>query len=177
MSGVLGVFTGGASRRMGRPKALLTHRGQTLVERAVALGREVGLEVVLVGRRPELSHLPWPAIADDPPGVGPIGGLRALVRHAAGRPAIALACDMPFVDAADLRALLSAEGVVAAPRRAGRWEPLCARYGPEALTVLDAQLAAGEHALWALLEAAGAIEVALPADHLSDWDAPEDIDA
>ena len=177
MSAVLGVFAGGASRRMGRPKALLRRGGVTLLERACRLGGALGLETVVVGRRPELSGLGRPVLEDDPPGVGPLGGLRALLRHADGAPGLALACDMPFVDADDLRLLLEAEGTIAAPRRDGRWEPLCARYGPGALPLIDAQLAAGRRALQTLLDAADTRVVDVPPDHLVDWDAPEDIEA
>ncbi|HBQ13947.1 MAG TPA: hypothetical protein DEF51_23400, partial [Myxococcales bacterium] len=52
MTAVLGVFAGGASRRMGRPKALLRRGGVTLIERACRLGDALGLETVVVGRRP-----------------------------------------------------------------------------------------------------------------------------
>jgi molybdopterin-guanine dinucleotide biosynthesis protein A len=174
-----GIFVGGASRRMGRPKGLVsTGDGRTLIERARALFDELGMPVVLVGRRPEYTTVELPQLHDDPPGVGPLGGLAALLTWAGERRALALACDMPFVERADLEVLLAAPpSPNVAPRRDGRWEPLCARYEPRAvLPVLRRELALGRRSLQGLLDAAEAREVALPPAHLDDWDSPEDVE-
>jgi len=100
---VLGVFVGGASRRMnGRPKGLLPspETGEPLVVRLARIGLELGLEVVLVGRAPSAPR--WCArdrARGRPEGVGPLGGLAALLEHAGTSPAVAIACDQPFVTA------------------------------------------------------------------------------
>jgi molybdopterin-guanine dinucleotide biosynthesis protein A len=175
---VAGIFVGGASRRMGQPKGLLrTTDGVTLVERWRALASELGIEPVLVGVRPEYAGLALPQLADEPGGVGPIGGLAALLRLAGERRALALACDMPFVTPSDVEALLAApRASVVAPRREGRGEPLSARYdSPRVLPIVRARIEAGRRSLQGLLDEAGASEIALSADHLDDWDAPEDV--
>ncbi|HJL17904.1 MAG TPA: molybdenum cofactor guanylyltransferase [Sandaracinaceae bacterium LLY-WYZ-13_1] len=175
---VAGVFVGGASRRMGgRPKGLLpAEDGTPLVERwRRLLAGELGLEVALVGRHPAYAHVDLPQLTDEPPGIGPLGGLAALLRHAGERRALAVACDMPFVDARDVETLLCA-GPSAAPRRDGRWEPLCAVYDPaSARPLVDARIAAGRHSLQGLLDALAPAEVELPSRHLDDWDRPEDL--
>jgi molybdopterin-guanine dinucleotide biosynthesis protein A len=162
----------------GRPKGLLSAPdGRTLLERwRSLLGDELGLEVVLVGRRAEYASVDLPQLADDPPGVGPLGGLAALLAHAGARRAVAVACDMPFVSAGDLERLLAA-GRSAAPRRDGRWEPLCAVYDPTtALPVVRRRLAAGRRSLQGLLDELRPVEVPLPPRHLDDWDRPEDVE-
>ncbi|HEY8427872.1 MAG TPA: molybdenum cofactor guanylyltransferase [Sandaracinaceae bacterium] len=171
-----GIFVGGASSRMGTPKGLLrTASGVTLVDRWRALFDELGIEHVLVGVRPEYASVPLRSIADDPSGIGPIGGLAALLSEAGARCALAVACDMPFVTRDDVTALIEApRAPIAAPRRAGRWEPLCARYAPEVRALVGSRIAAGRYALQGLLEEAGAVEVALPSAHLDDWDTPQD---
>jgi molybdopterin-guanine dinucleotide biosynthesis protein A len=176
---VAGIFVGGASRRMGgRPKGLLALAdGRTLVERWVEVLRELDVEVVLVGRRPEYARVDLAQLEDEESGRGPLGGLAALLAHAGDRRAIAVACDMPLVDADDLRALLCAapDAVAVAPRREGRWEPLCAVYrAPDALEVARRRLREGSLSLQGLLDELLAVEAELPASHLHDWDRPED---
>lgn len=172
----LGIFVGGRSSRMGRPKGLLAapSGSERLVERLARLGREVGLEPVLVGEAaPYEAVLPsLPRIGDDPAGIGPLGGLRGLMR---ARPvAVVVACDMPAVDAALLRRLASARGVVAP--RGERWEPLCARYEAALVSpAIEAALQDGEHSLQALLDRVGARALSVEPARLVDWDTPEDV--
>jgi molybdopterin-guanine dinucleotide biosynthesis protein A len=189
---IAGVFVGGAGRRMGGvAKGLLEAPGgrETLLDRWCRLLGEAGVDVVLVGRHPAYaSHARAAALEvldDDPPGVGPLGGLVALLRRAGdgtrggdGR-ALAFACDMPFVSEALVARLLAApQAPAVAPRSGSKWEPLCARYDagrilPHALR----HLAAGKHSLQGVLDDAGAVELPLgpgEAQQLRDWDTPED---
>ncbi len=186
MSGdaVGGIFVGGASRRMGgAPKGLLrSPGGGTLVERARTALAGAGVDdVVLVGRHPAYDGLGLAGVDDVVAGIGPLGGLLALLRHAGSKRAVALACDMPYVSSAFIGRLLAAPPApVVAPRRTGWWEPLCARYEPAVIRyVAEAQVDAGEHSLQRLLDRAGA-EALQPADtdaqELRDWDTPEDVD-
>lgn len=176
---VVGIFVGGRSSRMGRPKGLLAHPegGLSLVEHAVREARAAGLEPELVGAAeayaalaPEVPRLP------DAPGEGPLAGLVALLERAPG--VIALACDMPFVRAEHLAALRDAprSHAIAAARGPRGWEPFLARY--ERARVLDvarARLREGRGGLVRLVEAVGALEVALPEGVTRDWDTPEDV--
>jgi molybdopterin-guanine dinucleotide biosynthesis protein A len=156
--------------------------GGSLVARSCALLRAAGVdEIVLVGAHEAYAHLGLTVLADDPPGIGPLGGLVALLRRAAGGRALALACDMPFVSLELLRRVLdAAPGAPAlAPRLDGRWEPFCARY--EAAVVLPVALrlvAAGERSLQRVLDQSGARSLELregEAAQLGDWDTPGDV--
>jgi molybdopterin-guanine dinucleotide biosynthesis protein A len=177
-----GVFVGGGGTRMGgQSKGLLrTPDGVTLIERLRGLLVEVGAEVVLVGASEAYASMGLPSVADDPPGVGPLGGLAGLLRRAGDRPTLAVACDLPYVSRALLERLLRAEAAaIVAPMRDGRWEPLCARYEPaKVLPVIAGLLAARRHALQALLDEAHAVALPLSpqeALELRDWDVPADI--
>lgn len=192
-----GIFVGGASRRMGSPKALLTvsvspgGEPTTLLERTVAVVRAAGLAPVIVGRRPELPALDElmraldvPVLRDAAADAGPLGGLVALLEAAHG-PVLALPCDLPAIEARHLRQLLEAptDAAVVAARRDGHWEPLPARYTAErVLPVARRRLASRQLALQALLDEVGATE--LPREEadaaagpgwLDDWDTPEDM--
>ncbi len=182
-----GIFVGGASTRMmRRPKGLLpSPEGGTLVDRCCAVLRAAGVsKVVLLGAHPAyaaVAHAAALEVLDDQPrGIGPLGGLLALLKYAGDARALAVACDMPFVSAALLAQLVHApEAPIVAPRRSLRWEPLCARYdAARVLPMAQARSAARDYSLQRLLEGAGATALALPANverELDDWDTPEDV--
>jgi molybdopterin-guanine dinucleotide biosynthesis protein A len=179
-----GIFVGGASRRMGGvPKGLLPapdKSGETLVARTRRILEASGVGSVLVGAHEAYRDLGLEVVADAGEGAGPIGGLAALLDHAAkaGALAIAVGCDMPYVSEGLVRALLSAPAAVAvAPKRGRLWEPFFARYDAEAARpIVRARLEARDRSLQSLLDALGARELALgEADRrlLADWDTPE----
>jgi molybdopterin-guanine dinucleotide biosynthesis protein A len=167
----------------GQPKGLLrAPDGQTLVERLrrVLVEVEVGAEVVLVGASDAYASLGLQSVADEPPGVGPLGGLAGLLRGAGDRPTLALACDLPYVSGALVERLVrAAPAAIVAPKRDGRWEPLCARYEPaKVLPVIARLLASRRHALQALLDEAHAVALPLSPEEalqLRDWDMPGDV--
>ena len=65
-----------------------------IVVRTVRLARALGMDVALVGAAAPYAALALgvPRLDDAPPGVGPLGGLAALLAWAGARPAIAVAC-------------------------------------------------------------------------------------
>jgi molybdenum cofactor guanylyltransferase len=198
----VGVLVGGQGRRMGGvAKGLLVHEGQTLIERVLEACHRAAeeafageaLPVYLVGDTLAGSVSPYassslPRLEDRPPGIGPIGGVRALLlrAHAEGRDALALAVDLPHLQAGVVRRLfVDGPGAPAlAPREAGRWQPLIARYRPAVvLPAIDRVLARGQtslQAIFAELEASGspAEELVLSGEEqqvLRDWDCPSDM--
>jgi molybdopterin-guanine dinucleotide biosynthesis protein A len=180
---VIGILTGGQAKRMGgKPKGLLVAPdGTRLIDRTVAIARASSQAVFLVGSGDRYGlNLP---VISDPQGEpkGPLGGLSSLLEQAKSGSVVALACDMPFLTRKLLARLVSHTSTAAAlaPRRGGRWEPLCARYdAARARPVVAARLAAGKLDLQGLLSELEAEELPLePGDDraLTDWDAPEDL--
>jgi molybdopterin-guanine dinucleotide biosynthesis protein A len=190
---VCGIFVGGQARRMrGAAKGLLPRApgGPSLVQAQIHSFRTACPqgEVVLVGEHSAYAGLGLRQLADhqlpdQTAGKGPLAGLVALCHYAQTRAAcvLALACDMPNVNAALLARLLSEAPTAAAlaPRPGGRWEPLCARYAPAAtLPAAQRLLASGNLALFRVLEAVAASELELSEAELEllvDWDSPEDL--
>jgi molybdopterin-guanine dinucleotide biosynthesis protein A len=192
---VVGILVGGQGRRMGGvAKGLLEHEGRPLVDRLVdAVRRAVAPEPLpatyLVGNAAAYVATRLPVLADDPIGRGPIGGLRALLIEAkrSERDAIALAVDLPYVTAALIRRLCFEHvGAAAlAPREAGRWQPLFARYRPQpTLAAIEIALAAGRSSIQSIFEILDtgvdrSAELVLDADEkqrIRDWDRPSDMD-
>jgi molybdopterin-guanine dinucleotide biosynthesis protein A len=168
----------------GRAKGLIASpEGPPIVERWERLLRDLGHDVVLVGAHDAYAHLPVERIADEPPGIGPLGGLVALLRRAAGSRVLALACDMPYVSRGLVERLAgeAADAPILAPRREARWEPLFARYDATLvlpLAVSQTHPASGSRSLQRLLDLAGAVEMPLsPVEQreLDDWDSPGDV--
>ena len=156
--------------------------GEALVARLRRHAEAIGLRCLLIGEAAAYGGLGLPMLADDPPGIGPLGGLRALLTAADGAPVVALACDLPYVSPQLLRRLVDeaaqAHYDAIAARRQDRWEPLCALYAATVLPVLDVTLAAGERSFQALLRRLCVRELGLDATEarqLTDWDTPDDI--
>jgi molybdopterin-guanine dinucleotide biosynthesis protein A len=191
---VIGIFVGGRGLRMGGvAKAnLRVADGRTILERTLACCAEASLQafgvapsIWLVGESSAYASHQLPRVADDPVGVGPIGGLRAFLRALpAATAGVALAGDMPLLTA-HLLTRLQRETLGAAalaPRDAqGRWQPLFARYQAQrVLPLIDAALSAEKTSLQHLfsLLASGASVLSLSEAEqkcLHDWDRPGDV--
>jgi molybdopterin-guanine dinucleotide biosynthesis protein A len=154
------VLVGGASRRMGTDKASIVFDGLTLLDRAVGLLSEVFTSVVVSGG--DLAPRGVEVLPDLVPGLGPLGGLDTAYGAADGRGVFLLAVDMPFVDAATVRAIaeppvtgMSARVPVAASRR----QPLCAVYGAGLGPVVRDRIEAKDRSMESLFAAVDLEEI------------------
>jgi molybdopterin-guanine dinucleotide biosynthesis protein A len=175
------VLAGGASRRMGRDKAVLAVDGETLVARAARrlLGACAWVAIADGGRGlvPDLPSLP------DGPGAGPAAGILGAAGAWPGHPLLVLACDLPRVPTALLEDLAGrvppsgsgeeADWVV--PRWERGLEPLCALYRPAALAALAAAVERGVAAPHRLAEAAALRVRYLEGDRLRRFGEPADL--
>jgi molybdenum cofactor guanylyltransferase len=99
------ILAGGASRRMGADKALLRLADQTLLERVIATVAHVVDDVIVIGDRPPYRRYGVPVVADDYPDAGSLGGIATALRHARHEYVLVVACDMPLLSVALLRAM------------------------------------------------------------------------
>lgn len=94
------VLAGGQSRRMGRDKSLVEFAGETLIERALKILRQAGLDagcaVRIAGGRAELENFA-PVVGDAEPGRGPLGGICAALAASEGRRAVFVPVDLPLL--------------------------------------------------------------------------------
>ncbi len=172
----------------GFPKGLLEHPRvpeKTLVGNWVGIADCLSLPRVLVGHNPAYAGFDLPVLPDRPSGVGPIGGLNALLEYCEARSAhaLAVACDMPFASVALVQRLCRSEpqAHVVAPYSAqgSLWEPLFARYDPKSiLAPLALQLASQRHSLQGLVQVVGGTPLPMTSEEwseLEDWDEPDAI--
>jgi len=142
------VLAGGASRRIGRDKAFLELGGRPLIKVVIERMAQVCAEVLVVAGdvRPYAS-LGVPVVEDRFRGVGVLGGLHAGLEAAAHELALAVGCDMPFLNPDLLRAFaVWAEGFDVAVLRHGdekHVEPLHAAYRRTCLSAMEAAIRAG----------------------------------
>jgi len=130
---------------MGADKAFLNFDGRTLLDRAIAVMRDICSEVAVVGDSAKFATY-GTVITDIYPGCGPLAGIHAALRQSSAELNLMLAVDMPFVTRELLSFLFAAanesDAIVAVPRTAGRFQPLCAVYrrafGPAAEKALGA---------------------------------------
>lgn len=144
------VLAGGASRRMGRDKALLALGHETILQRQVRTLRAVCDGVVVIGSPERYSGLAGPVIPDDLIGGGPLRGIYTGLRHTRTEFNLFLGCDLPFMQARFLRVLaaraLEDGADVTVPQTLdGCLQTLCAVYRRHALGAIRSRLAAGEN--------------------------------
>ena len=175
------LLAGGASRRMGSPKALLPIGGTTLIAWQVErLGSAFAETLVAAGPTSPLPASVEPLrVIDRRPGEGPLAGIEAGLRATQEEWAFCLACDLPLATLEVARRLArAAEGHEAAvPRAGGRAHPTCAVYARRVGPRLREALERGERRLTVV---AGELDVVWVDDVderlLSNLNRPADLD-
>ena len=139
---------------MGADKARLTVDGTALFDRVIAALRASGArEILAIGdERVGLDSVAVRWVPDDEPGEGPLGGVLSALRQASQDMVVVLACDLPDVDPAAVREIVSAlndypAALAAIPVHDGRLEVLHAAYRRGAAVELSRSFAAGERSL------------------------------
>ena len=176
------VLCGGASRRMGRDKALVSVDGRALALRVADALRAAGAEPVLGvgGDLDALAALGLAGVPDEEPGAGPLTGILTALAQGAAPLTFVAACDLVTPSAEAVTATVTALGPdedVAVPLVDGRRQWMHAAWRAGAAAPLAAAFAAGERAVHAAVAAAGlrVADVSLPASAVADADSPADL--
>jgi molybdenum cofactor guanylyltransferase len=154
------IIAGGKGSRMGvdTDKAFLDFRGQSLLERALAVAGAVCDRVTIVGDPAKLANYGssnygsskyGPVVADIFPGCGPLAGIHSALVHSSAELNLMLAVDMPFVSRELLEFLFAAaepsDAIITVPRTGRGFQPLCAIYRREFSTIAEQALRAGKY--------------------------------
>ncbi|WP_405868605.1 NTP transferase domain-containing protein [Streptomyces sp. NBC_01515] len=131
------VLAGGAARRLGgADKPGLRVGGRALLDRVLTACADAGTTVVVADPRPTVRPVRW--AREEPPGAGPVAALDAGLRCTTAEAVVVLSADLPFLEVATVRRLLTAlrssgaEGVLLTDAD-GRDQPLVAAYRASAL--------------------------------------------
>lgn len=172
------ILAGGVSRRMGRPKELLQWGGEPLICHLARSIRQAALPCLVISNAPErlplatLQALGAQWSQDVLPASGPVSGLCTAFRLRAEDAVLVLACDMPFVDSAQIGLMLTHcdqlhEWDAVIPQQGERLHPLFALYHRRTHCVWEAAHRQGE------LHVMGVVEQLrtrrLPEDVLDPW--------
>ncbi len=163
------VLAGGASRRMGVPKASLPYGPSTLLahqtDRLAQLFSEV---LVVVKEPPGLDAGPARIVLDGVSEYASIHGLLAALEAVEDR-VFVLAVDLPLLAPAVIEEIVRrgevTESAALVPRSAGELQPLAAVWRRKAVALARARIARGELSLHGLATEAG-VEILEPEDWL-----------
>lgn len=170
------VLAGGRSTRMGRDKAVLAYHGRDQLQVAFELLGEVAGPNFVSVRVDQISdpvRARYAQVIDGTQGVGPIAGILAALRTRPAAAWLVLACDLPFLDAPTMRALIAGRDpsrVATAFRSAydGLPEPLCAIWEPQCEPLLADFVAADKRCPRKFLLAHDACLIDLPRSNALD---------
>jgi len=172
------ILIGGASTRMGTPKAELEYLGVPFVDHAVATLSLVVSDVVISGGSYD-GHLT--AVPDTRQDGGPLAGILAALRHAEGRAVMVLAVDLPLVTVDLVSRLVEpriARSAVRVATDGTSTQPLCGVYGPAVESMIEGRLATGKGSVFGLLEAVDTVEYIHAEGHtLSNINTPDDFES
>jgi molybdopterin-guanine dinucleotide biosynthesis protein A len=139
------ILAGGLNRRMaGQNKALLSVGNQPIIERQVALFKELFDQVIIVTNQP-LAFVSWECtiVSDLLPVRGSLTGIHAGLFYTRSSHAFITACDMPFLKTAMIQILiqeLEPKWDVILPVTQEGYQPLCAVYSKRCFKVIEEQL-------------------------------------
>lgn len=154
------VLAGGASRRMGMPKAGLPYGSSTLLAFQTARLARVFDEVFVVAKQiPDFASGPARLVLDRVPDFAPIHGLLRALEETEDR-VFVLAVDLPLLSAGMLEAIarrgLQTTTPALVPQVAGVLQPLAAVWRRSILETAEERITRGELSLQGLVQAVGA---------------------
>jgi molybdopterin-guanine dinucleotide biosynthesis protein A len=130
------LLAGGASRRMGRDKAMLEIKGEKLLVLLAAAATRLCGRATVVAPAGRYESLGLRVIEDKREGAGPLAGIEAALLDSSAEWTIVWACDMPGVTESWLRRLAAKAEVVppevlcvASGESLAEANPLCAAWG------------------------------------------------
>jgi molybdopterin-guanine dinucleotide biosynthesis protein A len=152
------VLAGGESHRLGVDKALLELGGQSLLARTVHRLATISDDTIVVTNHFErYEHLALKVrfVLDEQPGEGALMGLYSGLREARYGSALAVACDMPFLNLSLLRYMVARRvgyDVVVPRLEDDMLEPLHAIYSKRCLPLMAESLADGRRRIMAFFD-------------------------
>ena len=147
----MALLAGGFGKRLGQEKAGALAAGRPLLHWTAEALAPLSDDLIVVRRAdqrlpPRPPGIAWREVSDQRAETGPLAGIEAALQAARHEVVVAVACDMPLIEPALVRAVAAAcaDVDVAMPVLDGREQPLLAAYRRSCLPVVEAQLESGE---------------------------------
>lgn len=144
VTGVL--LAGGKSRRMGKDKRFLLVGDRTLYERSLTILQSIfqDVQIVIAQDSPMLTS-GVPVLRDLVPNCGTLGGIYTGLKQAGTDHIFTVACDMPFLNPAVIRYLVSLKGTadIVIARSGYGFQPTHAVYSRRCVPVFEEMVHSG----------------------------------
>jgi len=139
------ILTGGRASRMGgQRKSLLTVGGSPIIERQLAVLRQVAEPIFQVTSPNRTSDIGLAVVIDEFPERGALGGIYTAIVRSPHERTLVVACDMPFLDERFLAYMAALEADLVIPRSNRGYEPLCAIYSRTCAAPIRERIIRGE---------------------------------
>lgn len=149
------ILAGGKSSRMGTEKGLQELCGKPLISYAINSLSTLCDSIIISSSANEYQFLGYQLVADEFPGIGPMGGIYSALRKSPTSENLVLSCDLPFVSGDLLTYILnnSTGYQVAVPWQGSQhYEPLCGFYDKSILDSMSGFIERGNYKLPDLYE-------------------------
>lgn len=168
----IGILCGGRSRRMGTDKALLPWQSTTFLGRLVQELEGVG--EILLSARADQDYGPGNirCLEDENQDIGPIEGIRKILKEAATEYVFICAVDMPYVNRQTVACIESFlhndfDGYVLCDDSG--LHPLCGIYSKRMLPALEAQITTGDYKIQNVFSKTRVMAIPVSLCGLSDY--------
>ncbi|MCB9462049.1 MAG: molybdenum cofactor guanylyltransferase, partial [Anaerolineaceae bacterium] len=143
----LAIIAGGKSSRMGTDKAFIELDGKLLIEHVIERTANLGQSetILITNKLSPYARFGLPMYSDVYPEKGSLGGIYTAIEKSAVPHTLVVACDMPFLNQALLRAMIAEirdTSDIVVPRVDGYPQGLHAIYSKTCLAPIKEQLMA-----------------------------------
>lgn len=149
------ILAGGKSVRMGFNKALINTDGEAIIARTIRLFKGIFDATFIVANDVLLYEgLDTPVFADIYKGAASLGGVYTALFHSKDNYTFVAACDMPLLDPAAIRKVLSSVNSTDAcvPFINGQFHPMHAAYSKRCLKPIEEMIKSNDLRIHALFE-------------------------
>ncbi|MCL2151424.1 MAG: molybdenum cofactor guanylyltransferase [Oscillospiraceae bacterium] len=139
------ILAGGKNTRINCKKAFVIVNENTIIDRILAIFKEVFFEVLIVTNTPgDFSYTGFKTVVDIMPDNGPLGGLYTGLVNMKYEHCFIVACDMPYICKSLVKYINDIQGYdIVVPKIKGLFEPLFACYSRRCADVARRQIKDG----------------------------------
>jgi len=138
------ILAGGKSSRMGFDKAFIELGGISIIKRQLKLLKTIFTKTIIVTNDPARYNLKNVVVVPDiTAGCGPLAGIYSGLRRSDSFYNFVVACDMPFLQEAPIRAIIQQKDGydVVIPRIDRKYHPLFGLYSRRCIPVIEKMMA------------------------------------
>jgi len=148
------VLAGGKSQRMKTDKALIKFNDKTLLENQLDLLKPIFSSVFISANTDNYSFTNVSIIKDEQIDLGPIGGILSILKSVETDYVFVISVDIPMITPELIKNIISEKENhdIVLPVFNGKYEPTCAVYNKNCITIIEKQILAKDYRLTNFIE-------------------------